>query len=116
MESPVIPRIATGFCSGLARTKGMCGAVSGGVMALGLIFGRDNAEVTVDATYGKIREFLNAFEKQYGSLNCFELTGCDLGTEDGRTLFKESGKKIKCAEMTGGAARMVMEMVSAIQE
>lgn len=111
IESPLIPRIATGFCSGLARTKGMCGAVSGGVMALGLIFGRDNAEVTVDATYVKIREFLDVFEKQYGSLNCFDITGCDLGTEDGRLIFKESGMRDKCAGITDEAARMAAEII-----
>ena len=40
--SPLIPRIATGFCSGTAQTRGMCGAVAGGVMALGIVYGRDN--------------------------------------------------------------------------
>jgi dihydrofolate reductase len=42
--SPLIPRIATGFCGGIARTCGMCGAVAGGVMALGILYGRDNTE------------------------------------------------------------------------
>lgn len=112
IESPLIPRIATGFCSGLARTKGMCGAVSGGVMALSLIFGRDNTDVTVDATYVKIREFLEAFEKQYCSLNCFEITGYDLGTEDGRLRFKESGTRDKCRGISGAAARMVATIIN----
>lgn len=112
MESPLIPRIATGFCSGLARTKGMCGAVSGGVMALGLLFGRDNAGVTVDATYVKIREFLEAFKKQYGSDNCFEITGYDLGTEDGRLMFKESGTRDRCSGITGEAARLAAAIIS----
>lgn len=111
IESPLIPRIATGFCSGVARTKGMCGAVSGGLMALGLIFGRDNPEVTVDATYVKIREFLAAFKKQYGSDNCFDITGYDLGTEKGRLMFKESGTRDKCPGITGAAARMVAEII-----
>ena len=31
IRSDLIPRIATGFCSGVARTGGMCGAVSGAV-------------------------------------------------------------------------------------
>lgn len=111
IESPFIPRIATGFCSGMARTKGMCGAVSGAVMALGLVFGRDNAEVTVDATYVKIRQFLDAFEEQYNSLNCFEITGYDLGTEDGRLKFKESGTRDKCLGITGEAARIAAGII-----
>lgn len=111
IESQLIPRIATGLCSGVARTKGMCGAVSGAIMALGLIFGRDNADVTVDATYIKIREFLDAFEKQYGSLNCFDITGCDLSTEAGRLIFKESGMRIKCSGITGEAARIAARII-----
>ena len=80
-------------------------------MALGLLFGRDNAGVTVDATYVKIREFLDVFEKQYGSLNCFEITGFDLGTEDGRLKFKESGTRDKCAGITGEAARIAAGII-----
>jgi len=30
IQSDLIPGIATGFCSGMSRTCGMCGAVTGG--------------------------------------------------------------------------------------
>jgi len=33
IQSPVIPRIATGFGGGFSRTKNVCGALSGGIMA-----------------------------------------------------------------------------------
>ena len=36
-------RMATGFCSGMARTYGQCGAVSGAVMGIGLFAGRAEA-------------------------------------------------------------------------
>jgi hypothetical protein len=35
-----IPRAASGFCSGLARTGGLCGALSGGILAINLVLGR----------------------------------------------------------------------------
>ena len=35
----VVLGIATGFGAGVARTDGMCGAVSGAVIAIGLLFG-----------------------------------------------------------------------------
>lgn len=38
VDSPLIPAIASGFGSGMARTEhGLCGAFSGGVMALSLL-------------------------------------------------------------------------------
>ena len=47
IQSDLIPRIATGFCSGISRTGGMCGAVSGAIMGIGLVAGRNSpAEFT----------------------------------------------------------------------
>ncbi len=110
IDSPLVPKIATGFCSGVSRTNGMCGAVSGGIMALGLVLGRESSNVTVDDAYSKVQEFLNSFELQYGARNCIELTGCDLSTGEGRERFKKEGMKNKCQEFTGSAARIAAEI------
>ncbi|MFA6223637.1 MAG: C-GCAxxG-C-C family protein [Desulfomonilaceae bacterium] len=110
-HSPLIPKISTGFCGGISRSKGMCGAVTGGVMALGMIFGRTSADMPPDDTYLKVRELLTTFENQYGSSNCFDLTGCDFNEAMGRERWKESGMANKCREFTGAAARMVVEII-----
>ena len=110
--SPLIPRIATGFCGGIARTRGMCGAVTGGIMALGIMYGRDNAGQNVITVYEKVRIFLRAFEKEYKSINCFELTGYDLSKEDERKAFVEKGIMEKCRELTGRAAGLVAELIN----
>jgi len=110
--SPLIPRIATGFCGGIARTRGMCGAVTGGIMALGILYGRDNTEQSYEIVYGKVQQFLQAFEAEYKSINCFELTGCDLGKEEERKAFVEKGMIEKCRQLTGRAASLVAELVS----
>jgi hypothetical protein len=39
IESDLLPKIATAFCSGLARTCDMCGALSGAVMGVALRLG-----------------------------------------------------------------------------
>jgi len=44
LKSDLLPRLATGFCSGMSRTGGTCGAVTGGVLALNLFLGRASAE------------------------------------------------------------------------
>lgn len=111
IDSPLIPKIATGFCGGMSRTRGVCGAVNGAVMALGLLFGRNSPELPVDDTYRKVQQFLAIFQERYGSINCFDLIGVDLGTEEGREQFKQRGIRSTCQRFTGGAARMVAELI-----
>ena len=44
IQSPWIPKIATGFCSGVARTGGLCGAYTGAVMGREPVFRPGNTE------------------------------------------------------------------------
>lgn len=111
IASALIPRIATGFCGGMAHTQGMCGAVTGGIMALGILYGRDNAGQTQEVVYEKVQRFLGAFEQEYASLNCCELIGCDLGKKADRQAFAAKGLMDKCRQFTGCAARLVAELV-----
>lgn len=110
IQSPLIPRIASGFCSGLSRTGGTCGALNGGVMALGLIFGRDNGESPPDGSYEKVEMFLNQFKDANGSCNCRAITGCDLGTDEGMRRYLETGMWEKCQEITRRAVSMIAEI------
>ena len=111
VESELIPRIATGFCGGMARTGGMCGAVTGGVLALNLLYGRDDAEQDKEANYKAIQEFIAIFRERYNEVNCPGLTGVDLGTKEGQQAFKERNLHPRCAGFVGEATRMVLETV-----
>lgn len=112
ITSPLIPRMATGFCSGVARTGGMCGAVTGGILALNILYGRDNAQMTYETAYQNVQLFLKAFEDEFTSTNCFELTDCDLGKAEDRTAFVEKGMMEKCRHFTGRAASLVAEIIN----
>ena len=111
LHSDLIPRMATGFCSGLARTCGMCGAVTGAIMAISLFHGRNSGEDSVDPAYTRVRKLLEHFEKEFGSINCRELTGCDLGTEEGQEYFKENEISKKCVSYTEEATRTAMRLI-----
>ncbi len=89
-------RVATGFCSGLSRTAGLCGALSGGVLALNLALGRDRPGAAVDANYAAVRDLVAEFETRFGSANCRDLTGEDLGTDAGRAAFRDKGQHAVC--------------------
>jgi len=46
------------------------------------------------------------------SINCFELTGCDLSKEEERQAFVDKGMMEKCRQFTGRAASLVAELTS----
>ncbi len=95
-DADSIVRMATGFCSGMSRTSGQCGAVSGAVMGIGLFAGRMEVGGEYEPAYALVQEFLERFEQQCGSINCFELVGCDFGTPEGRAQFKEDELLSEC--------------------
>ncbi len=111
-DCKLIPRIATGLCSGLARTGGLCGAVGGAILALGLVAGRDEPDEPVDPIYGSVREVLNGFEARFGGTSCIGLTGCDLASDEGRRRFEETGQHERCTEYVGEATRLVLEALA----
>lgn len=111
IESVLIPRIASGFCGGIANTNGMCGAVIGGILALNIVYGRNNASESKDLNYKKVQQFQKLFFEKFGSTSCTGLTDCDLSTEEGHQKFKQLGMSQKCTDFTGEATRMVLELI-----
>jgi C_GCAxxG_C_C family probable redox protein len=112
IHSDLIPRIATGFCSGIARTGGMCGAVSGGIMAIGLSLGRNEPSDDLDPCYQAVQAFLERFSTHYKALSCLDLTCVDLSTPDGQATFRIKGQIHLCTEYVENAARYVVEIIS----
>jgi C_GCAxxG_C_C family probable redox protein len=82
VESPLIPRIATGFHGGYGLSGLVCGAVSGSTMAISIKFGRDDLQETPWPTTGtissKINEFVTSFTEEVGTVFCPEIVKCDL--------------------------------------
>ena len=112
IQSDLIPKIATGLCSGLSRTGGICGAVSGGVLAINLACGRNDPNQPVENNYQRVRAFLSAFEAKFGSTNCEKLIGCRLDTPEGRQYFQTHQLGGKCRQFTREAARLASETLA----
>lgn len=110
IQSDLIPRVASGFCGGIAHTGGMCGAVTGGIMALNITYGRNTTAQSQELNYLKVQEFVQAFKLKYVTLNCYELTGCDLSTDKGKEQFNILNVHEKCTEFTAEATRIVLEL------
>ena len=84
-------KIATGLGAGMGRKQEVCGAVTGGILVLGLRHGRDSTgdRSAAELTYLKTRELMDRFAARHGSCLCRELLqGYDLGTEEGQRRAK----------------------------
>lgn len=98
--------MASGFPVGIGRSKCLCGAVSGGVMAIGLIFGRTvQNDPQVEQTMALSKELHDWFKEANGknALCCRILTKeFDMGKGE---------HKEQCIRFTGMVAGKVAEMI-----
>ncbi len=112
IESEVIPKIASCFAGGIGNSGSVCGAVTGAVMAIGLIA---NAGETMDDYLKKLslaQEFRQRFEDEMKTIDCHELTGSDLTTPEGINEFIKSDIPQKvCFPAVGMAFNIVMDML-----
>ena len=112
IDGKLASKIATGFCSGMARTCGPCGALSGAVMGVSLALGRDSKNDTVAETYEATQELIKRFENEFGAKDCHKLLGCDIGTEMGMEQFRSQNLRANCIRYTGKAAEFAVQALS----
>jgi C_GCAxxG_C_C family probable redox protein len=68
-------RLASGFPIGIGGAGCSCGAVMGGVMAIGMVFGRDQPkDPRIDRCLSLSRELHDFFASRHGCLCCRSLT------------------------------------------
>lgn len=91
LDCDCAPRIATGLGGGLGGCGEACGALVGSIMALGLRYGRERADdiEAKTALAAKVRSLVSAFEKEFGSARCIDLTECDMRTPEGMEIAKQ---------------------------
>lgn len=112
VESAIIPKIATAFCSGMSRTCGTCGALTGAMMGLSLAFGRSSVGQPVQPSYSASQQLIREFEQEFGARNCDELLGCDLGTPQGQAIFHDNRLHERCRRYTVRAAEIAASLIA----
>ncbi|MBS1189142.1 MAG: acetyltransferase, N-acetylglutamate synthase [Rhodocyclaceae bacterium] len=111
VRSPLIPGIATGFCSGMAGTRGFCGSISGGVMAINMVLGRRVGSTPVTRNYDAVRELIQDFQCRHGSTQCSELIACDLDSKEGRSIYRNNHLRQQCREYVATAADASLRII-----
>ena len=116
VSSEIIPRIATGFGAGIGRKGEVCGALSGGVMGLGLRFGRSTTEEGEGERrpYWFSTELAAQFREQLGHVRCEDLLGLDLSrVEDAETYHERGLWETTCRDIIEVATRLAYDMLKA---
>ena len=114
-ESNCIPRIASGLGGGMGRQGEVCGALTGGVLAVGLIHGRDSAaEVEAkEVAHAKAGEFVKRFAAVNGAIRCHDLIDLDVSNADGvQEYFSRNLLKEKCSHILSNAVRVVLPLLT----
>ena len=113
MENDAIPRIAFGFAGGIGNTGAVCGAVAGGVMAIGLKSERSESMEEALRVLGVVQEFRRRFEAEMKDITCRALTGLDLTTEAGRQeLMNSEVPQRACFPAVETAFRLAVKLLS----
>jgi C_GCAxxG_C_C family probable redox protein len=115
MDKETAYKISCGFGAGIARSGNICGAVSGALMVIGLMYGKTTPEDNAarETTYSLMQEFLKEYTALHGSVMCPDLLGYDMRDP---ARFAEAKEKKVAARLCPGLTRdavIVLEKVLA---
>ena len=106
---------------GIAERGETCGAVTGPLMAMGLIYGRDIHHLdnwdTYQASLVPTGRFCEQFEKEFGTTLCSEVQEVKFGrcfrlTDPGELQdFQNAGATEHCSEVVKSAVHMAAEII-----
>jgi len=107
-------RIASSFGGGMARMGDTCGAVTGGMMVLGLKFGRSVADddEAKEKNYSLVHEFVERFNGKFEHSICRDLLGFEPGSPEGMQRFRDEPELEKrCGGFVREAAEILEELI-----
>jgi C_GCAxxG_C_C family probable redox protein len=113
-ENTLLFQAASPFAAGMSMTGNNCGALIGGLMILGVVFGRrrmaDGMEGIIDGIR-PARRLVRHFQKRFGTLNCSEITQTDLADPVKTDAYFAGGGLDRCAGVTGETAAFVADLL-----
>ena len=128
LKEDTLFKAATGLSGGTAGMgNGNCGAYSGGVLFLGLLYGRERqafAERGKTQRVGDLaRKLHERFMAEYGGVRCHDIQHVVFGRtfnfqnpEEYQAFEAAGGHEDKCPHVVGLAARWTAEIVAAMKE
>ncbi|HNW99671.1 MAG TPA: C-GCAxxG-C-C family protein [Bacteroidales bacterium] len=92
INKDIAASLSSGFGGGIARMQETCGAIIGGIMALGIAFNKPGEDIAEnkEKVYAIVNHLVKNFKEKYNTIKCSELLNCNLNTEEGKKFYKEN--------------------------
>ncbi|MDD2573530.1 MAG: C-GCAxxG-C-C family protein [Bacillota bacterium] len=116
-------KAATGLAGGVGLTGNTCGALTGGVMVLGMLLGREydnfaDPERIRFRTFELAKKLIERFEQEYGTASCYGIQRKIMGRSynlwdqaEYAEFLAAGGHEDKCPAVCGKAAKWVAEIL-----
>ena len=112
VKSDIIPKIGTALGAGVGKNGLLCGCVSGVGIAIGMKYGRKSKEENPEPVWKLMDEYVSAFREKFGHVNCKQLTGLDLKTQDGLKEYFAKVHDYSCTDRVKFAIEKGMALLS----
>jgi C_GCAxxG_C_C family probable redox protein len=111
MDRETALKLASPFGGGVARSGGICGAITGALLALGLARGAQ-APAGKEDIYRLSQEFMRLFEEKHSTILCRDLIDCDLSTVAGYQAATDKGVFTSiCPLLVQDAVEIVQKLI-----
>jgi len=109
--SELIPKIGTGIGAGVSLNGLLCGSVSSVAMAIGMKHGRTSSEENPQPVWNMVDKYVAEFKDKFGYVNCRQLTGLDLKTNEGLKEYYAKVHDYACAARIRFAVEKAVEIL-----
>jgi C_GCAxxG_C_C family probable redox protein len=106
---------AVGPMAGGSRVGSLCGALQGGILTLGMLYGAEgenlSSQEALVESFQPVKRFYREFEKTFGSRNCPEIIHADLENPEERKKWVDRGGPQECARLCGQTVRLLSSVI-----
>lgn len=106
-------RAASAFGGGMGRMREVCGAVSGMLLVLGMLYGYDTPgdDISKKRLYGEVQQLAGKFREENGSIICREILKNPPSDPNPTPRTAEFYEKRPCAKMVLTAGRLLDDFI-----
>ena len=127
LEDELTLKATSSVCGGMALSGNTCGALSAGIMIMGMKYGRgDLKEGFTNVMKGMLpaAKLVKWFEKEYGTVMCRDISGFEMDVdtlneamEDPEAMLESLDQEQveKCSQLCGKTAEKVIEIISEVE-
>ena len=113
LDEKTCVRVASSFGAGMGRLREVCGAVSGMMIVLGLLYGYESPTDREGKIqhYTRVQQLAETFKQQNGSYICRELLGRTKEAPTPEVRTEAYYKKRPCVEMVRCASQILYDYI-----